>query len=249
MSLVVSDFKLFRQKVIRDATGGVDLDSSEQCNLAIASHFLASIEDNLEHEFALHIVEGVGEFHRGLFGPGEAFGVGEEHGADKVLLGIECSFGHGGLGTSPSDLADVAGGSGGTAAAGPGVYATTTVNLANVAVGIDTDVGAKDNEARTVLRNVVGHGAKARHAAKGKTGQTTHGKVVAVRVDKGLFEVTVDFVAAKRRCQKTRTTVAVFLQRQSHASDNVLVPQSTRKTLVHFLELCVSSGCLLKVVV
>mmetsp|Transcript_20133 Transcript_20133/g.34382 ORF Transcript_20133/g.34382 Transcript_20133/m.34382 type:complete len:205 (+) Transcript_20133:523-1137(+) len=176
------------------------------------------------------------EFNVCFFRTRQTFGMGKQHGTHKVLLSVERTFGHGRLGGSATNRADISCGSGGTSTTSTANLSSSSINLTNSSVGVNTHMWPVDDETGSILGNVVGHGPKAGHSTKCKSSQATHRKIVTISVNELLFEITVDFVTTERCCQKTGSTVAVLFQSSSHSPYNVLVPHSPRKTCLQLLQ-------------
>lgn len=168
-TLVIKDLKAEGEEVIGRTGRSVDLNATQNSNLAITSDRTASSLNNGIHELLLGIIQGVGQLGHLILGSLEMGGVGEKGGADKVLLRIIRDLGRAVLGGGTGvDLADVAGGGDGGTAARPAVGPAAALDGPDLAGGVDADVGAEDDEAGSAVGNVRGHGAEGGDATEGE---------------------------------------------------------------------------------
>ena len=79
---------------------------------------------------------------------------------------------------------------------------------------------------------MLGHGGKARHAAKRKACQAAHVELLPIRLGKVFFEWSIDLVAAKGRGQQCRFAVAVLFQRSRRLGHELGISQCARKGLL-----------------
>ena len=110
--------------------------------------------------------------------------------------------GHGDGGASTDDAADIVGGSNGRTTAVVHKGNSRALNLADDTILGDTDMGAMNQEAASVIGNVGAHGTESSVASKGEAGQATEVEVSAVDVDQLLLEVASQLIAAQRGAQK-----------------------------------------------
>ena len=168
-TLVIKDLEAEGEEVIRRTGGSVDLNATQNGNLALTSDRTTSGLNNGIHELLLGIIQSIGELGHLILGSLEMGGVGKKGGADKVLLSIIRNLGRSVLGGGTGvDLADVAGGGDGRTAARTAVGTAATLDGTDLAGGVDADVGAEDDEAGAAVGNVRGHGTEGGDTAEGE---------------------------------------------------------------------------------
>ena len=160
-SVVVVNLERKREEVIGHTSGGIDLDTTKDGNLAITGNVSSASLDDSVHELLLGIVQSIREVNHLVSGLLKLLGIGEEHGANKVLLSI---IGGGG-GTVLGGLTGVNAG-GITRGSDRRSTGSTTVGTAtaldgtDLAGGVNTNVGTENNKAGTAIGDVRGHGTE-----------------------------------------------------------------------------------------
>lgn len=173
--------------------------------------------------------------------------MGEKEGANIGLLGINGSRGKitWGRRLATVDRGNVSSSSGGTSTANAALAVdSTTLDETNVSVLVDTNVGAVDNQAASIGRDVVSHGSKGDDSTKGESSKATHGKVVTVGGGKILLQNTVHLVAAKGSGKEGAVAISVAGESTGNLRDEFGVGDGTGECLGDILRnlLDVSKG-------
>ena len=213
VATVSQNFKSERQKVVGHTIGRVDLNATQERDSSVPRNERALAQNNLLHELVLRLKERKGQFHHGVGGLRQLIGVRQEHVAHVRLLGVEGIHRHIGLLSPLGDALHVLGGRDAAAAAGTTVRTTPAIHRTDVAPGIDTHVGTVHHQTTASVGNVVGHGTKPSGPAKGKARQTPNVEAVPKGLLQGLFEGSIDFVAAQTGAQQRGLAVAKGRQR------------------------------------
>mmetsp|Transcript_14871 Transcript_14871/g.33192 ORF Transcript_14871/g.33192 Transcript_14871/m.33192 type:complete len:258 (+) Transcript_14871:622-1395(+) len=121
------------------------------------------------------------------------------------------------------DAGDVAGGGDGRTAARAAVFASPTLDRADLAVGVDTDVRAEDDEAGSTVGDVTCHGPEGGDSAEGEAGQTSHAEVVIEGLAQIVLEDAVDLIGAEGGGDETVLAVAVHFEGRLDVAHKLLV--------------------------
>jgi hypothetical protein len=212
----------------------VNLDTTKDGNLAIATNFTAPSGNNPVHHTLLGIIKSQRKLDSRFRRFGETGRMGEKELSNVRLLGIHSIVHLVTRGSSLSlvDRRNVTGSSGSTSTASAAhSMDSTTFDFSDNSVLVHTHVRTKAHQATSTGRNVMRHGTKTRDSTKGESSQATHVKVGRVEFGEILLEDTVHLVAAKRHGHETGLTVAVRGQSLTHTVNELSVRNGTGKDL------------------
>mmetsp|Transcript_7173 Transcript_7173/g.20826 ORF Transcript_7173/g.20826 Transcript_7173/m.20826 type:complete len:309 (+) Transcript_7173:285-1211(+) len=238
LSLRVLQVKSQRQEVVGCSVGSVDLDTTQHGNVSVSFHSASSLANNSFHHLLLGIEKGVWKLNVLVCSHQQFFPVWQQGVVYELLLGIEGLDVGGGrcltrLGNHGS-LADVAECRRCTTATGSTLGTSSTVDGTDGTERIDTDVGSKNDQARSTIGNVVGHCAETGDTSEWETGQTTHDEGFVVLLRQGFLEGTVDFVTAQRSCYHGGWSVPVSFQSLADSRHQFGVCEGTWECHVDF---------------
>mmetsp|Transcript_16979 Transcript_16979/g.47008 ORF Transcript_16979/g.47008 Transcript_16979/m.47008 type:complete len:357 (+) Transcript_16979:308-1378(+) len=228
LALAVEQFKVEREEVVGKTVRRVDLDTSHEGDAAVALHGAASLIDDVVHHFSLRVVKRVGQLDVAIIGGEETLGVGRELSIDVGLLRVEGVRGRQWLAILHGwhlSLADLSERGGGATAARTTLGTSTAVDGSDAAVGVDADVGSEDDEARTAVGDVMGHGAEAGDAAERESCEAAHDEWLVVDLGEVLLERSVDLVTAQGGGDQTVLSVSVLGEALRDALDELGVWQ------------------------
>jgi hypothetical protein len=223
-STVVQEIKSKRKKVVGNTARSIDLNTTEQRDLSLASNLRAALGNDLLHKIVLGIEHGKREFDHWISRSLDSPAMGEQHVTDKGLLSVKWTTRRSSsLDASIHNAVDVTTSRNGAATTGSTLSSASAVDSTNLAVGVNSNVRTIDNQTTSTIGNVVGHGSKTSDSTERKARQTTHGKVRTKGGCKSLLQRTIDFVATEGCGDERRVSVSVLGQRALDHFDKLSV--------------------------
>jgi hypothetical protein len=214
LATVIHEIKTERKKVVRNTARSIDLNTTEQRDLSLASNLRAALGNNLLHKIVLRIEHGKREFGHWISSSLDSLTMGEQHVTDKGLLSVQWTRRRASrLDFSSQNIVDVTASRNGATTACSTLHSASAVDSPNLAVGVNSNVRTIHHQTTSTIGNVVSHGSETSDSSKRKACQTTHGKVRTKGGCQSLLQRTIDFVATEGCGDERRVSVSMLGQR------------------------------------
>jgi len=124
-----------------------------------------------------------------------------------------------------------------TTTAGAAFLTTASIDRSELTVLINAHVRTVYQQAAPIVGYMVRHGVVTCHTGKRKSRQASQGEAVAVYVTKGLFQGSIDFVAAERcRHQGCFPVSILFVEYSARLGNELLSRHGGRKYRVYSVD-------------